>query len=217
MFDTINPVTLIVTMASLAIIPLIAVTATCFLKISAVLMILRNAIGVQQVPSNMVLYGVAMVMSFVVMGGVFKEAGERFAPEGQIPDGGSEIIEAIDRALPPFKAFMLKHTDPGYHDSFYETAQRFQQQNASSPINKNDLFVLLPSFVASELAEAFLLGVLIYLPFVIIDLAASSILMALGMMMVSPMSITIPIKIMLFVAIEGWAKLFNGLIGSYLG
>ncbi len=217
MFDTINPVSLIITIASLAVIPLIAVTATSFLKISAVLMILRNAIGVQQVPSNMVLYGVAMVMTFIVMGGVFKEAGERFAPNGAIPDGGTQIIEAIDRALPPFKSFMLKHTRPDYHDSFYETAVKFQEANASVPVNKNDLFVLLPSFVASELAEAFLLGVLIYLPFVIIDLATSSILMALGMMMVSPMSITVPIKIMLFVAIEGWAKIFNGLIGSYLG
>lgn len=216
MFDTINPVSLIVTIASMAILPLIAVTATSFLKISAVLMILRNAIGVQQVPSNMVLYGVAMVMSLIVMGPVIKEAGARFAPNGQMPESGTQIIQSINSAVPPFKAFMLTHTEPEYHQRFFETAQKFQQQYDSAPIEKNDLFVLLPAFVSSELAEAFRLGVLLYLPFVIIDLVVSSALMALGMMMVSPMSITTPLKILLFVAIEGWLKVFTGLIDSYL-
>lgn len=216
MFDTINPVSLIVTIASMALLPLIAVTATSFLKISAVLMILRNAIGVQQVPSNMVLYGVAMVMSLIVMGPVIKEAGARFAPNGQMPESGTQIIEAVDSALPPFKLFMLTHADPNYHQRFFETAQKFQQQYQSAPIEKNDLFVLLPAFVSSELSEAFRLGVLLYLPFVIIDLVVSSALMALGMMMVSPMSITTPLKILLFVAIEGWLKVFSGLIDSYL-
>ena len=217
MFETVNPISLIITIASMAVLPLVAVTATSFLKISAVLMILRNAIGVQQVPSNMVLYGVAMVMSLIVMGSVFKEAGARFAPEGELPDTGAAIIESVDRALPPFKNFMLAHVDQDYHQSFYDMAVRFQMKYKAAPVYKNDLFVLLPAFVASELADAFILGVLIYLPFVIIDLAASSALMALGMMMVSPMSITIPLKILLFVAVDGWSKVFNGLMGSYLG
>ena len=216
MFETINPIALVMVIASMAILPLIAVTATSFLKISAVLMILRNAIGVQQVPSNMVLYGVAMVMSLIVMGSVFKEAGNRFAPDGALPETGTEIIQAVDRALPPFKAFMLQHSNPDYLDGFYKTALDFQRKYDSAPIAKTDLFIVLPAFVASELADAFMLGVLIYLPFVIIDLATSSALMALGMMMVSPMSITIPLKILLFVAIEGWSKVFNGLINSYM-
>jgi type III secretion protein R len=216
MFETLNPVSLIVTIASMSLLPLVAVTATSFLKISAVLMILRNAIGVQQVPSNMVLYGVAMVMSMIVMAPVIKDAGARFAPGGQMPQTGTEIIQAVDNAIPPFKVFMLKHSEPEYHQRFYETALKFQDKYQSAPMEKNDLFVLMPSFVASELAEAFRLGVLIYLPFVIIDLVASSALMALGMMMVSPMSITTPLKILLFVAIEGWIKVFSGLIESYL-
>lgn len=180
-------------------------------------MILRNAIGVQQVPSNMVLYGVAMVISLIVMGPVLKQAGESFAPNGEMPQSGEEIITAIDNAVPPFKVFMLTHIKPEYHDSFYETAKQFENKYKSVPVEKNDLFVILPAFVASELAEAFLLGLYLYLPFLIIDLAVSSALMALGMMMVSPMSITVPLKILLFVAIEGWAKVFQGLIGSYLG
>lgn len=217
MFETINPVALVITIASMAILPLIAVTATSFLKMSAVLMILRNAIGVQQVPSNMVIYGVSMVMSLIVMGPIFKDAGARFAPNGNIPNSGTEIIRSIESAIPPFKVFMLKHTESRYQDSFYQTAELFQKKYDSLPVQKDDLFVIMPAFVASELSDAFKLGVFIYLPFVIIDLATSSALMALGMMMVSPMSITVPIKILLFVAIDGWSKVFNGLIGSYLG
>jgi type III secretion protein R len=217
MFETINPVSLIITIASLAIIPLIAVTATSFLKISAVLLILRNAIGVQQVPSNMIIYGIAIVISMIVMGPVLKDAGSRFSPEGKMPQTGLEIIEALDRSLPPFKVFMLNHVNPEYHQSFFESAKGFEKKYRSVAVEKNDLFVLLPAFVASELADAFTIGLYLYLPFLIIDLAVSSVLMALGMMMVSPMSITVPLKILLFVAIEGWSKVFQGLIGSYLG
>lgn len=214
--DPINPIGLIVTVASLSVLPLVAVSATSFLKISAVLLILRNAIGVQQVPSNMVLYGIAMVMSLLVMGPVLTDAGKRFAPDGRMPVTGVEVLNSINAAVPPFKKFMLANLNPTYLDSFHETAQRFQAKYEAPPVEKTDLFVVLPAFVASELSEAFRLGLYLYLPFVIIDLAVSSALMALGMMMVSPMSITVPLKIVLFVAIEGWAKVLQGLVNSYL-
>lgn len=215
--SSLNPIGLIVTIASLSLLPLVAVTATSFLKFSAVLLILRNAIGVQQVPSNMVLYGIAMVMSLLVMGPVLSEAGSRFAPGGQMPESGTEVLESINAAVPPFKAFMLANTNPDYLSSFHATAERFQEKYSAPPVAEDDLFVVLPAFVASELAEAFRIGLYLYLPFVIIDLAVSSALMALGMMMVSPMSLTVPAKIALFVAIEGWAKVLQGLVNSYLG
>lgn len=214
--ESINPIGLIVTIASLSVMPLVAVTATSFLKISAVLLILRNAIGVQQVPSNMVIYGIAMVMSLLVMGPVLRDAGKRFAPDGKVPVSGVEVLSAISAATPPFKNFMIKNTRPDYLDSFHETAQRFQKKYNAEPVEKTDLFVVMPAFVASELSEAFRIGLYLYLPFVIIDLAVSSALMALGMMMVSPMSITVPAKIVLFVAVEGWAKVLQGLVNSYL-
>jgi len=214
--ESLNPIGLIVTIASLSLLPLVAVTATSFLKFSAVLLILRNAIGVQQVPSNMVLYGIAMVMSLLVMGPVLTDAGGRFAPNGQMPESGTEVLESINAAVPPFKQFMLANTKPDYLLSFHETAERFQQKYNAPPVDKNDLFVVLPAFVASELAEAFRIGLYLYLPFVIIDLAVSCALMALGMMMVSPMSLTVPAKIALFVAVEGWAKVLQGLVNSYL-
>lgn len=215
--SSLNPIGLIVTIASLSLLPLVAVTATSFLKFSAVLLILRNAIGVQQVPSNMVLYGIAMVMSLLVMGPVLSNAGSRFAPGGQMPESGTEVLESINAAVPPFKAFMLANTNPDYLSSFHATAKRFQEKYSAPPVAEDDLFVVLPAFVASELAEAFRIGLYLYLPFVIIDLAVSSALMALGMMMVSPMSLTVPAKIALFVAIEGWAKVLQGLVNSYLG
>lgn len=216
MDQSINPIGLIVTIASLSVLPLVAVTCTSFLKISAVLLILRNAIGVQQVPSNMVLYGVAMVMSLLVMGPVLTDAGNRFAPGGQMPSSGVDILEAINRSVPPIKQFMLKNVKPDYLDSFYQTAQRFQRKYDAAPVTQTDLFVVMPAFVASELSDAFRMGVYLYLPFVIIDLVVSSALMALGMMMVSPMSLTVPAKIVLFVAVEGWVKVLEGLVNSYL-
>ncbi|MBU0785074.1 MAG: type III secretion system export apparatus subunit SctR [Gammaproteobacteria bacterium] len=216
MIESINPVSLIVTVALLSLLPLFAVTSTAFLKISAVLLILRNAIGVQQLPSNMVLYGVATVMTILVMGPIFKEMAQNFAPGDNPPQSGIEMMQGLERALPPLKKFMFEHTNKNYLDSFHSTAQKFAEKNKGSEVNKLDLTVLLPAFVASELAEAFRIGLLLYLPFVIIDLAVSSALMALGMMMVSPMSITVPAKILLFVAIEGWSKVFQSLVQSYL-
>lgn len=214
--QSINPIGLIVTVASLSVLPLVAVTCTSFLKISAVLLILRNAIGVQQVPSNMVLYGISMVMTLLVMGPILTDAGQRFAPNGQMPVTGVEVLESINSSVPPFKRFMLSNMNPDYLNSFHETAQKFQKKYNSPPVEKTDLFVVLPAFVASELSEAFRIGLYLYLPFVIIDLAVSNALMALGMMMVSPMSLTVPAKIVLFVAVEGWAKVLQGLVNSYL-
>lgn len=216
MTENINPIGLIVTIASLSILPLVAVSCTAFLKISAVLLILRNAIGVQQVPSNMVLYGISMVMTLLIMGPILTDAGQRFAPGGQMPVTGVEVLESINASIPPFKAFMLSNVDPDYLDSFHKTAQQFQKKYDAAPVDKTDLFVVMPAFVASELSEAFRIGLYLYLPFVIIDLAVSSALMALGMMMVSPMSLTVPAKIVLFVAVEGWAKVLQGLVNSYL-
>ena len=162
------------------------------------------------------MYGISLVLSLLIMGSVLKEAGNRFAPDGKMPVTGVEVLESINAAVPPFKQFMLQHINPDYHQSFFETAQRFEQKYKAAPVEKTDLFVILPAFVASELSEAFRIGLYLYLPFVIIDLAVSSALMALGMMMVSPMSLTVPAKIVLFVAVEGWAKVLQGLVNSYL-
>ena len=193
MQESINPIGLVVTIASLSVLPLVAVTATSFLKISAVLLILRNAIGVQQVPSNMVLYGISMVMSLLIMGPVLTDAGQRFAPEGKMPVTGVEVLTSINDAVPPFKQFMMNNVNPDYLEKFYSTAQQFQKKYDAAPVSKSDLFVVMPAFVASELAEAFRIGLYLYLPFVIIDLAVSSALMALGMMMVSPVTAFPPV------------------------
>lgn len=216
MNESLNPIGLIVTIASLSVLPLVAVTCTSFLKISAVLLILRNAIGVQQVPSNMVLYGISLVMTLMIMGPILIESGKRFAPDGKMPVSGIEVLDSINSAVPPIKKFMLANVDPTYLDRFHQTAQQFQKKYQSAPVDKSDLFVIMPAFVASELSDAFRIGLYLYLPFVIIDLAVSSALMALGMMMVSPNSLTVPAKIVLFVAVEGWAKVLQGLVNSYL-
>lgn len=211
-----DPIGLIVTIAALSFIPFLAITSTAFLKISSVLLILRTALGLQQVPANMAIYGVSMVMTLMVMGPVLGTATEQFKVAGEWPSRGTEILLGIERASPAFKEFMIKHAQPGYVDQVHATSIQFQQRYGGPVPQKDDWSVVMPAFVISELSAAFKIGLAIFLPFVVVDLVVSSILMALGMMMVSPMSITLPIKLVLFVAIEGWLKILQGLVGSYL-
>ncbi|HEY1059670.1 MAG TPA: type III secretion system export apparatus subunit SctR [Limnobacter sp.] len=211
-----DPIGLIVIVSLLSLGPLLAVTATSFLKISAVLLILRNALGLQQVPPNMALYGMAMVMSVVVMGGTFYKSVDLFKIHGQWPNTGVEIIEGIERASPVLKDFMKSNCSPESVGSMFEIAKKFNAKYGGELVTPNDFVVIMPAFVISEISAAFKIGFAIYLPFLVIDLAVSCILMALGMMMVSPMSIALPLKILLFVSIDGWRKLLLALTNSYL-
>ncbi|MCQ8895550.1 type III secretion system export apparatus subunit SctR [Limnobacter humi] len=211
-----DPIGLIVTIAALSFIPFLAITSTAFLKISSVLLILRTALGLQQVPANMAIYGVSMVMTLLVMGPIFGKAADAFKSQDEWPSKGTEILAGVERAAPAFKEFMTRHSQPGYVDQIHDTAKQFQTKYGGPPPLRDDWSVVMPAFVISELSAAFKIGLAIFLPFVVVDLVVSSILMALGMMMVSPMSITLPVKLVLFVAIEGWLKILQGLVGSYM-
>jgi len=212
-----DPVGLVITVAIFSFIPFLVVTATSFLKISAVLLILRNALGLQQVPPNMVLYGISLVLSLMVMTPVLSQSIELFkSRDDQLPSKGSEIVRALEEASPPVMNFLKQNTGPEFLEAATDTAMKFHTKYGGAVPQADDFRVLLPAFVSSQLSEAFKIGIAIYLPFVIIDLAVSCILMALGMMMVSPNSISLPIKLMLFVAVDGWQKITDGLVISYL-
>jgi type III secretion protein R len=190
-----DPIAIAVVLAGLALVPLLVVTATSFLKISSVLLILRTALGVQQVPPNLVMYGIAFVLTIFV---------------------STALIERGPAVALPIKEFMGRYIDQTYHDSFFDSAKKFQAKYGGPPVNRNDLIVMLPAFVVSELSAAFRIGLVVFLPFVVIDLVVSCVLMALGMMMVSPQTLSLPLKIILFVAVEGWSKTLQGLVLSYL-
>lgn len=216
-----DPISLAVVLALLALVPLAAVMTTSFLKIAVVLTLVRNALGVQQVPPNMALYGLALILSAYVMGPVVMQIGDELrAPPAAAqgtpePDRLEGILDAVARGAEPMRGFMLKNSRPEQRDFFLRTARGLWGEQQARNLKEDDLLVLIPSFLLSELTAAFQIGFLLYLPFVIIDLIVSNILLAMGMMMVSPVTISMPLKLFLFVMVDGWTRLIQGLVLSY--
>lgn len=211
-----DPVSLALTLALLALAPLMVVSSTAFLKVSCVLLMLRNAIGVQQVPGNMVVYGIATVLTLLVMSPVIQSTHHAMTREGGWPTTSVQMVDRLPQAVAPLKGFMQRNLNADYHQSMLNTAEKFQRKYGGVPVARDDFLVVLPAFVLSEVSSAFRVGVALYLPFVVIDLVVSSVLMGLGMMMVSPQTITTPLKVVVFVAVDGWARLMEGLLLSYL-
>lgn len=227
MSSGVDPISLAVVLALLALVPLAAVMTTSFLKIAVVLTLVRNALGVQQVPPNMALYGLALILSAYVMGPVVMQIGDELrappamttpglaTPGAATPDRLEGIMDAVARGAEPMRAFMMKNSRPDQRDFFVRTARQLWGEQAARNLKEDDLLVLIPSFLVSELTAAFQIGFLLYLPFVIIDLIVSNILLAMGMMMVSPVTISMPLKLFLFVMVDGWTRLIQGLVLSY--
>jgi type III secretion protein R len=203
----------------LSLVPLIVVTTTAFLKISLVLLVLRNAIGVQQVPPTLAIYGISLAMSVFVMAPTVQEIGKRVATIESTATSSrtsAPILEQAKTAFEPLQAFMLKYSRPDQRELFLESARKLWPPEVAREAKSSDLMVLIPAFVVSELQTGYEIGFLIYIPFVVIDLLISNLLMALGMQQVSPQTISIPLKLLLFVMVDGWGKLLNSLALSYV-
>ncbi|WP_243434871.1 flagellar type III secretion system pore protein FliP [Pseudomonas sp. 30_B] len=196
-------------MTALSFIPAFVMLMTSFTRIIIVFSILRQALGLQSTPSNQVLIGLALFLTLFVMAPVFDKinanALQPYLNE-QIP-----AQEAISRAEVPLKAFMLAQTRQSDLELFVRLSKRTDIQSADA----TPLTILVPAFVTSELKTAFQIGFMIFIPFLIIDLVVSSVLMAMGMMMLSPLIISLPFKIMLFVLVDGWALIIGTLAGSF--
>ncbi|CDM23306.1 Type III secretion inner membrane protein [Castellaniella defragrans 65Phen] len=220
-----DPISLAIALALLALLPLAAVMTTSFLKLAVVFALVRNALGVQQVPPNMALYGLAVILSAYVMGPVVMQVGHELRAVGEPAslsataepraDPVGAMLNAVARGTEPLRAFMLKNSRPEQRDFFVRTARHLWGEAQARELRQDDMIVLIPAFLVSELTAAFQIGFLLYLPFVIIDLIVSNILLAMGMMMVSPVTISMPLKLFLFVMIDGWTRLIQGLVLSY--
>lgn len=196
-------------MTVLTLLPAGLMMMTSFTRIIIVLAILRQAMGVQSTPSNQILIGLALFMTIFIMHPVFNKAYE----DAVVPymDGQMEFTTAIETAGAPFKEFMLAQTRETDIELFASIGGYGELESPEDmPYS-----LLLPSFVTSELKTAFQIGFLIFIPFLIIDLVVASVLMAMGMMMLSPMLISLPFKLMLFVLIDGWALLMGTLASSF--
>ncbi|NIY79331.1 MAG: flagellar type III secretion system pore protein FliP [Rhodobacteraceae bacterium] len=195
----------------LSIVPGIAVTLTCFPFIVTVLSILRQAIGLQQSPPNMLMISLAMFLTYFVMEPVFTESwtiGIQPYVNGDIP-----LEQAFQLSIDPFRGFMSNRIDP---DTFQQLQELRTDINDVNGVTRDaPLSLLVPSFLLSEVERAFQIGFLIFLPFLIIDLVVSAILMSMGMMMVPPAIVSLPFKLAFFVVSDGWALISSALVRSY--
>lgn len=222
-----DPVSLAFLLVGLTLLPLLLVCTTSYLKISVVLMIVRNALGVQQVPPTMALNGMALAATLFVMAPVLNEVVSRLpvnvsplsgqSPSAQAPQRSTSArlgLPDLAHAFEPMRGFMLANTLPEKRQKFVDLARQQWGVRMAAP-GDTDYVVLIPCFVVSELELALKAGFVLYVPFVVIDLLLSNLLLALGMQMVSPMVVSLPLKILLFVLLDGWTRLFDGLVRSY--
>jgi type III secretion protein R len=210
-----SPSSALLTVVVLALAPFVAVMVTSFTKIVVVLSLLRNALGLQQVPPNVVLNGLALVLSIYVMYPVGAAMAERMQGVTELPGSTQGLLKAADSAKEPLREFLIKHSRPLERAFFLKTAQKALKPEQAAALTERDFLVVVPAFTVSELSVAFEIGFLIFLPFLVIDLVISNVLMAMGMMMLSPTTVSMPFKLLLFVLIDGWVKLTHGLVLTY--
>ncbi|WP_175743439.1 EscR/YscR/HrcR family type III secretion system export apparatus protein [Burkholderia ambifaria] len=217
-----NDISLIALLAFSTLLPFLIASGTCFVKFSIVFVMVRNALGLQQVPSNMTLNGIALMLSMFVMLPVAKDMYDYYQEEQVSFTNVSALSSFVDNGLDGYRDYLRKYSDPELV-SFFEKAQAERTERETGVVaapavaeETPSIFALLPAYALSEIKSAFTIGFYLYLPFVVVDLVISSVLLALGMMMMSPVTISVPIKLVLFVALDGWTLLSKGLVLQYL-
>jgi len=210
-----TPSSALITILVVALAPFVGVMVTSFTKIIVVLSLLRNSLGLQQVPPNVVLNGMALILTIYVMFPVGLEMSARVKTVQSSMSSTQGIMDMADAAKEPLRDFLVKHTNPAQRAFFLKTAQKNLPPDRAAQLAENDFVVVVPAFTVSELSSAFQIGFLIFLPFLVIDLVIANILTAMGMMMLSPTTISLPFKLLLFVLVDGWTKIAHGLVLSY--
>jgi len=217
-----NPLTVMTALSALSLLPFVVIITTSFVKIAVVLSMVRQALGMQQTPPTQVITGLAIVLTAYVMHPValemarLAESGSNMTSVEILQSRNPELmIQAGRRAQEPLRTFMAKHSHKGNVDLFYQVSLRLRDPRDQGAVAPHDFIVLLPAFVMSELTEAFQIGFVIFIPFLMLDMVVGNILMALGMQMLSPATVGLPFKVMLFVMVDGWVLLTRGLVLSY--
>lgn len=215
-----DPLSLIVLLVALSLAPFVAVMVTSYIKIVVVLNLIRNALGVQQIPPNMVVNGLALILSMYVMSPVAQQTFDivQTSPVAKLPlsQMSVEVMRsAWDVAKKPLQGFLVKHSHDRERAFFVGSTKKLWTKEASDNVHSDDMMIVVPAFTVSELTSAFQIGFLLYLPFVAIDLVVANILLAMGMMMLSPVTISLPFKLLLFVLVDGWTRTIHGLILTY--
>jgi type III secretion protein R len=213
-----RPIALVIALGIAALLPFAFMTLTAFVKISTVLQIVRGAIGAQNVPSNVVVMALAGALTLLAMAPVGSKIADRAAPL-LAPDAKRETsafaIGLFEAARDPIRGFLSANGSERERRRFYELARAARPEAERAAVGRDDFAVIVPAFVITELMEAFALGFALYLPFLVIDLVVSNVLLALGMQMMNPTQVSLPFKLLLFVAIDGWGLLAQALVTGY--
>lgn len=210
-------------LAALSLLPYVVMLLTSYVKIVVVLSLLRNAIGVQQSPPNQVLNGIALLMTIYVMfptGVAMYNAASKAIntnPPSELFTGATApyLINVINEGKEPLRDFLQRNCIGKHITGFYQLAYRSYPEEYRSSLKQTDFLVLIPAYITTQLKAAFEVGVVIYLPFFVIDLVVSNILLAMGMMMLSPLTIALPLKLLLLVIIDGWTILIQNLVLTF--
>jgi type III secretion protein R len=210
-----SPLSMMSMLAVMSLLPFAVLMLTSFSKIAVVLSLARSAMGTQQAPPSIVLTGLAAVLSAHIMSPVM----ERMYDAGRIAyqevESGAQVLSAAERSTEPLRAFLVKHGSPEERARFVDLARELRPPEEAEQVQEQNLFVIIPAFVITELKEAFQIGFLIFLPFLVLDMVIANVLLALGMQTLSPSQVSLPFKILLFVAVDGWSLLARGLILGY--
>ncbi|NRA35932.1 MAG: EscR/YscR/HrcR family type III secretion system export apparatus protein [Polyangiaceae bacterium] len=210
-----QPMSLVLIVALLGLVPLLAMALTAFVKISTVLHITRSAIGAPSVPSNAVILALSAALTLIAMAPVGARISARLLPavEQPAPNATQLIVNLATAVREPMRDFLSANASASEKSRFLKLAK----ESAGDPalIGADDLSVIIPAFIVSELIAAFALGFAIYLPFLVIDLVVSNVLLSLGMSMMNPVQISLPFKLLLFVASDGWGLLAQNLVSGY--
>lgn len=206
-----QPVVSVLVLGALSLLPFAAMMLTSFVKIAVVLSIARSALGTQQLPPTPVITGLAAILSLLVMAPVGESTARAWEQGRPV-----EVPARLARAAGPIRGFLVRHSEADDRAAFAELARALRPEADRDAVGEADLVVVMPAFVIGELRSAFRMGFVIFLPFLVVDLVVSSVLLALGMHMLSPTTVSLPLKLLLFVAADGWRLLAEALVQGYL-
>ena len=208
-FANFNPVLqMLLVMSMFSILPFMFCCMTSFLRFTIVFSMLKTALGTQQVPPSIVIIGLSMILTFYTMGGVF----QKMYDLGSVPFlKNQDMIQTIQEGSKPLKEFMMKQTRESDLAFFVELSSKEQPQSPDDIT----IWQVAPAYILSELKTAFEIGFIVFVPFIVLDLIVANILLALGMFMLSPTIISLPFKLLIFIAVDGWALIVQGLVQSF--
>jgi type III secretion protein R len=218
-----RPLILILALAALSLVPFMLMMVTSFVKISVVLSIVRSALGTQQIPPTQVITGLAIILTVYIMAPVGQSMYRAAAvdiwakgPSLLSSETVGNLLEAANRSKEPLREFLVKKVKDKDRALFFHLAKKMRKEEDRKDVGDRDFMIIVPAFVVSELKEAFQIGFLLFVPFIVIDMVVANILLALGMHMLSPTTISMPFKLLLFVLVDGWYLIAKGLVVGYL-